>query len=91
MAIFDLLTKPGLTLSKKEEQGAKAVTQELLATLEQGEARSGLAQTLADQGGGAAGRPSQSAAAVHESPRTTKLYNRTRDVVTLDEVERIVV
>ena len=29
--------------------------------------------------------------AAHESPRTTKLYDRTRDVVTLDEVERIVV
>jgi len=28
--------------------------------------------------------------AAHESPRTTKLYDRTRDVVTLDEVERIV-
>jgi hypothetical protein len=28
--------------------------------------------------------------AVHESPRTTKLYDRTADVITLDEVERIV-
>ena len=28
--------------------------------------------------------------AAHESPRTTKLYDRIRDVVTLDEVERIV-
>lgn len=26
----------------------------------------------------------------HSSPRTTKLYDRTRDEVTLDEVERIV-
>ena len=26
----------------------------------------------------------------HESPRTTKLYDRTRDQITLDEVERIV-
>ena len=29
--------------------------------------------------------------AAHESPRTTKLYDRTMDQVTLDEVERIVV
>ena len=27
--------------------------------------------------------------AAHESPRTTKLYDRTQDEVTLDEVERI--
>jgi len=27
--------------------------------------------------------------AAHESPRTTKLYNRTGDEITLDEVERI--
>ena len=27
--------------------------------------------------------------AVHESPRTTKLYDRTKDEVTLDELERI--
>ena len=26
--------------------------------------------------------------AAHESPRTTKLYDRTKDEVTLDEVER---
>jgi hypothetical protein len=26
--------------------------------------------------------------AAHESPRTTKLYDRTADVITLDEVER---
>ena len=91
MAIFDLLTKPDLTLSKKEEKAVNAMMRELLATLEQGEARSGLAQTLADQGGGAAGRPSQSAALVHESPRTTKLYDRTSDAITLDEVERIVI
>jgi integrase/recombinase XerD len=25
----------------------------------------------------------------HESPRTTELYNRTEDEVTLDEIERI--
>jgi integrase len=30
------------------------------------------------------------AMAAHESPRTTKLYDRTADVITLDEVERIV-
>ncbi|MFO7854238.1 MAG: tyrosine-type recombinase/integrase [Paracoccaceae bacterium] len=30
------------------------------------------------------------AIAAHESPRTTKLYDRTDDEVTLDEVERIV-
>ncbi len=29
------------------------------------------------------------AIAAHESPRTTKLYDRTSDVITLDEVERI--
>jgi integrase/recombinase XerD len=29
--------------------------------------------------------------AAHESPRTTKLYDRTADMITLDEVERIVV
>jgi integrase/recombinase XerD len=28
--------------------------------------------------------------AVHESPRTTKLYDRTNDSVMLDEVERVV-
>ena len=27
----------------------------------------------------------------HESPRTTKLYDRTRDPITLDEVEKIVI
>jgi hypothetical protein len=27
--------------------------------------------------------------AAHESPRTTKLHDRTADVITLDEVERI--
>jgi len=29
------------------------------------------------------------AIAAHESPRTTKLYDRTADEITLDEVERI--
>jgi site-specific recombinase XerD len=29
--------------------------------------------------------------AAHESPRTTKLYDRTNDAITLDEVERIVI
>ena len=29
--------------------------------------------------------------AAHESPRTTKLYDRTSDEITLDEVERIVI
>ena len=28
-------------------------------------------------------------AALHESPRTTKLYDRTGDEITLDEVARI--
>jgi hypothetical protein len=28
--------------------------------------------------------------AAHESPRTTKLYDRTNDAVSLDEVERVV-
>jgi len=31
------------------------------------------------------------AMAAHESLRTTKLYDRTADVITLDEVERIVI
>jgi site-specific recombinase XerD len=31
------------------------------------------------------------AIAVHESPRTTKLYNRTSDSITLDEIERILI
>jgi integrase len=31
------------------------------------------------------------AMAAHESPRTTKLYDRTSDAVTLDEVERIAI
>ena len=29
--------------------------------------------------------------AAHESPRTTKLYDRTTDEITLDEVERIAI
>jgi integrase len=29
--------------------------------------------------------------AAHESPRTTKLYNRTNDQITLDEIERIAI
>jgi hypothetical protein len=28
--------------------------------------------------------------AAHESPRTTKLYDRTGDQITLDEIERII-
>ena len=31
------------------------------------------------------------AIAAHESPRTTKLYDRTSDEVSLDEVERILI
>jgi integrase/recombinase XerD len=31
------------------------------------------------------------AIAAHESPRTTKLYDRTSDELTLDEVERIII
>ena len=31
------------------------------------------------------------AIAAHESPRTTKLYDRTDDEITLNEVERIVI
>jgi hypothetical protein len=34
------------------------------------------------------GRDAQAIAA-HESPRTTKLYDRTSDEITLDEIERI--
>jgi len=29
--------------------------------------------------------------AAHESPRTTKLYDRTDDTITLDEVEKIAI
>lgn len=29
--------------------------------------------------------------AAHESPRTTKLYDRTSDAITLDEIERVVI
>ena len=29
--------------------------------------------------------------AAHESPRTTKLYDRTRDEVSLDEIEKILI
>jgi hypothetical protein len=29
--------------------------------------------------------------AAHETPRTTKLYDRTCDELTLDEIERIVI
>ena len=29
--------------------------------------------------------------AAHESPRTTKLYDRTTDQITLDEIERIAI
>jgi integrase len=31
------------------------------------------------------------AIAAHESPRTTKLYDRTNDTLTLDEIERIAI
>ena len=31
------------------------------------------------------------AIAAHESPRTTKLYDRTADEISLDEIERIVI
>jgi integrase/recombinase XerD len=31
------------------------------------------------------------AIAAHESPRTTKLYDRTSDLITLDEIERIMI
>ena len=31
------------------------------------------------------------AIAAHESPRTTKLYDRTSDEITLDEIERITI
>jgi hypothetical protein len=31
------------------------------------------------------------AIAAHESPRTTKLYDRTSDEITLNEVERILI
>jgi hypothetical protein len=31
------------------------------------------------------------AMAAHESPRTTKLYDRTSDAITLDEIDRITI
>lgn len=31
------------------------------------------------------------AIAAHESPRTTKLYDRTSDQMTLDEIEKIII
>jgi integrase/recombinase XerD len=34
---------------------------------------------------------SPQAMAAHESPRTTKIYDRTGDEITLDEVERIAI
>ncbi len=39
----------------------------------------------------AAGGTLENAQAMHESPRTTKLYDRTGDEITLDEVERIAI
>jgi site-specific recombinase XerD len=44
--------------------------------------------TIYLQNGGTLEKAQQMAA--HESPRTTKLYDRTNDVVNLDEVERVV-
>ncbi len=44
--------------------------------------------TIYLENGGSLERAQQMAA--HSSPRTTKLYDRTQDEVTLDEVERIV-
>ena len=37
------------------------------------------------------GRPFPAIIAAHESPRTTKLYDRTNDEITLDEIERILI
>ena len=37
------------------------------------------------------GHPFPKIIAAHESPRTTKLYDRTRDEITLHEVERILI
>jgi len=39
---------------------------------------------------GGAKSPAQQIAA-HESPRTTKLYDRTNDQISLDEIERIAI
>jgi integrase/recombinase XerD len=41
------------------------------------------------ENGGAIGHAQQ--IANHESPKTTKLYDRTSDQITLDEVERIAI
>lgn len=43
---------------------------------------------LAEKGGSIEGAQ---AIAAHESPRTTKLYDRTADKITLDEIERIAI
>jgi len=43
--------------------------------------------TVYREGGGSL--ENAQAMAAHESPRTTKLYDRTSDAITLDEVERI--
>ena len=44
---------------------------------------------LAQNGGGPAGGAARIAG--HASPKTTKLYDRTADTVTVDEIERIVI
>jgi hypothetical protein len=51
------------------------------------EARPGITAYL--EGGGTL--ESAQLMAAHESPRTTKLYDRTGDEITLDEVERITI
>ena len=44
-----------------------------------------------ESGRGGAGPKHVEQIAGHASPRTTKLYDRTADTVTLDEIERIVI
>ncbi len=50
---------------------------------------SGLTLTNYLENGGTLEKAQQMAA--HESPKTTKLYDRTSDAITLDEVERIAI
>ena len=45
--------------------------------------------TAYTQNGGLLGNAQMMAA--HESPRTTKLYNRTADEITIEEVEKITI
>jgi hypothetical protein len=49
--------------------------------------KAGMPSTIGDENDGRLEHAQQMAG--HESPRTTKLYDRTKDEITLSEVERI--